>query len=257
MLFFLPKSVSVRYENPLVHLPQVIEALLGFSQEPPPRIWLRHSHGRTQDQAEPSTLYQSTLSIVPLHIQDRVTTTISTIYGSAALSWRHGKSASEPILPTRPGVKGVKKVFENLFRRIAAKCEEVSSSTEAFKPSRMLLEQRGLRDNKSAVRIPGHPYMGDMSSNSFLAQIPDLEDNENCALWLQNVPVGVIEADFFKVINTDGVWCLHINSANEVHPEQAAKLVFSKYIFKLQPIISISDARERDTIPLSTPLPTT
>ena len=69
--------------------------------------------------------------------------------------------------------------------------------------------------------------------------------------------VGVIEADFFKVINTDGVWCLHINSANEVHPEQAAKLVFSKYNFKLQPIISISDARERDTIPLSTSLPTT
>jgi hypothetical protein len=96
-----------------------------------------------------------------------------------------------------------------------------------------------------------------MSSNSFLAQIPDLEDNENCALWLQNIPVGVIEADFFKVIKTDGVWCLHINSANEVHPEQAAKLVFSKYTSKLQPIISISDARVRDANALSTSLRTT
>jgi hypothetical protein len=78
---------------------------------------------------------------------------MSTIHGSALLRWRHGKFASESILPIQPCVEGAKKVFENLFGRITAKCEEVDTFTEAFKRSRMLLEERGLGDSKSAVRV--------------------------------------------------------------------------------------------------------
>jgi hypothetical protein len=184
-------------------------------------------HSQPQAMTTPTIFNQPSSAIVQHSVRDD-TTAISITNGSVAHCWRHAKSHSEPILPTQPGVEGAKKVFEHMFAKMAAKREEEDPSLAAFKCSSMLLEQRGLCDTKPAVHVPVHPYKGDMSSRSFLAQIPDLDDVENCALWIENVPVDVAEAEFFKAIKTGAVWCLHINSADKDHPEQAAKLVFSK-----------------------------
>lgn len=144
----------------------------------------------------------------------------------ATASQPHVKSLSDPA-PGTKDVEGLRNIFNNLLAKVEEK-RLGGPVPEPFKVARMLLEQQGRLDDKPVLRIPGHPWKGDVSSRSFLAQAPGLPDHENCALWLENIPIEVTHTDIFNVIHTGAVNCLHLNSPDDKHPEQAAKIAFSE-----------------------------
>lgn len=120
------------------------------------------------------------------------------------------------------------------FRELAQALSDYQSTSSAspthsrpdehrFKPSHMVQEKKNMIKRESEE---GAKYLGDTSSRSYAAQIPDLEDAVNCAVWVTNLPRHVSVTDFLKVVRTGAVFAVHINQANAIHQYSAAKLVF-------------------------------
>jgi hypothetical protein len=100
-------------------------------------------------------------------------------------------------------------------------------TSQPFRPNQMALVQQGLLTpsaHSSANSNTG--YQGDLSSNSYLVQLPNLPDEENCALFVTNIPPRVTHPDMFDRIHVGPVFALHISPADATHSMQAAKLVF-------------------------------
>jgi len=95
---------------------------------------------------------------------------------------------------------------------------------QPFRATRMVLERRGIIP--PSTLNSGTGYQGDTNSASFSAQIEGLPDDENCALFLSNIPLAVTQTDILARIHVGSVFALHINPPDEAHPFQAAKLVF-------------------------------
>ena len=94
-----------------------------------------------------------------------------------------------------------------------------------FAPSTMKQQEDGLIPPRPPPSS-GTKYRGDLTSFSYIRQIPDLPDRENCALFITGIPIAATPYDIFETIKTGAVVCLHIKCATELHRDKAAKLVF-------------------------------
>jgi hypothetical protein len=102
-----------------------------------------------------------------------------------------------------------------------------------FAPNRMLLQQRGQLKSAEAeqgqTRYLGISYQGKLNSTTQLSQVQNLPDDDNCALWITNIPPKAEHSAFFKKIKTGEVVSLHLNIPDEDHEMGAASLVFKTH----------------------------
>ncbi|RDL33750.1 uncharacterized protein BP5553_08118 [Venustampulla echinocandica] len=105
----------------------------------------------------------------------------------------------------------------------------IADTKTAFRPSGMWLRKRDpLQENSQLeqMQLGNTGYQGDLCGESYRSQIRNLDDTENCALWVTNIPPSASAADMFDIINCGAVFSLHINKPNLHHRTAAAKLVF-------------------------------
>ncbi|TVY35821.1 hypothetical protein LOCC1_G008365 [Lachnellula occidentalis] len=95
-----------------------------------------------------------------------------------------------------------------------------------FRPNQMALAQQGLLASAHSSDYPKTRYQGEPGSHSHVVPYSHLPKNENCALFVTNIPRNVSPSDIFDQIDVGPVFALHINPADATHITQAAKLVF-------------------------------
>jgi hypothetical protein len=98
----------------------------------------------------------------------------------------------------------------------------------------MALGREGLVRGKLAVRAPNHPYKGDMSAGSYLAQVEYIAFEENCAYRIKNVHPETTEADIFTMIATAAVRIQNMNAPDAENPTAATKLVLASNLQSFQ-----------------------
>lgn len=97
----------------------------------------------------------------------------------------------------------------------------------SFRPNQMALAQQGLLASSThGSDYSRTTYQGDPGSYSYVVQISDLAKDENCALFITNIPPTVYHSDIFDQIDVGPVFALHVSPADATHVMQAAKLVF-------------------------------
>ncbi|KAH9221391.1 hypothetical protein DL95DRAFT_519394 [Leptodontidium sp. 2 PMI_412] len=73
-------------------------------------------------------------------------------------------------------------------------------------------------------------YRGDTTSRYFMDQVPGLRDELNCAVWIEDLPVGITTEWFLEKVHTGAVFALHINESTTTQQNWAAKLVFMTHV---------------------------
>lgn len=103
-----------------------------------------------------------------------------------------------------------------------------SANISDFRPSGMLLERQGLAARHPGSQLAGSNYRGDVQSNSYRRQLRDLEDSQNCSLWLRRIPATITVTQIFDHLRGSGtIYALHLSLPTVQHPTTAAKLVFT------------------------------
>lgn len=97
----------------------------------------------------------------------------------------------------------------------------------SFVPSHMRLERDGIVPPRREWSN-GSKYQGDPTSSSFLATIPNLQNEYNCAVWITNIPATTPASYVFDRLRCGAVQALHLSPPNAQHNGKAAKLIFSK-----------------------------
>lgn len=93
-----------------------------------------------------------------------------------------------------------------------------------FRPSRMKEEQRGL------VATPtGSNYLGNKQSRRQAPRNPEAPNEDNCALWLTNIPPDLTLRGFLALVNTGEVFAVVFSPAKPPSWTQAVKLVFKTH----------------------------
>jgi hypothetical protein len=100
-----------------------------------------------------------------------------------------------------------------------------SRNGSPFRPSKMLLEQKGFIQRPKA---PNANWKGDSYSSSELDRAPNIPDILNCGLWITNIPITVSLSQFFDCIHLGAVFSVTLYPPKDTHHMMAAKLVFKK-----------------------------
>ncbi|PVH82623.1 hypothetical protein DL98DRAFT_618942 [Cadophora sp. DSE1049] len=72
-------------------------------------------------------------------------------------------------------------------------------------------------------------YRGHTTSRYFMAQVPGLSDELNCAVWLEDLPVGTTTEWLLSKVHTGAIFASHISQPTTTKPLCAAKLVFMNH----------------------------
>jgi len=205
-------------------------------------------------QASPAFTYQKPSPPRPTHtlllwsdlFRDTPSTSTQLVAQACTGAQAHNVVAtgSPQLPPSTPRPCVVEEDFQNIFDAAMASAQAHQASPidpttatalsvwaprPSFRPNQMALAQRGLLPTfAQSSNGSNTKYRGDQHSNSFLAQLPEglLPDEENCSLFVTNIPAKVTARALFDQITVGAVYALHMVDPDATHPCQAAKLVF-------------------------------
>ncbi|EPE31025.1 hypothetical protein GLAREA_03992 [Glarea lozoyensis ATCC 20868] len=92
-----------------------------------------------------------------------------------------------------------------------------ASQKEFYRPCMMA--------NGTRERLAGQRYQGDKNSDYYLSH-KDLPDDQNCSLWLSDIPLTMTPSKIFDLIDCGAVWVLDLKNPDRTHSRRAADLCF-------------------------------
>ncbi|KAG4440161.1 hypothetical protein IFR05_004370 [Cadophora sp. M221] len=75
----------------------------------------------------------------------------------------------------------------------------------------------------------GTSYRGDVTSKYYTSQVPGLDDELNCAIWMEDLPADTTTKWLLSKVRTGAVFAVHINGPTYTKLLAAAKVIFMKH----------------------------